>query len=79
MNLKQVVNELSAWFARERIEMGDLTVIINFKSADPAIQFDMSVRREFEPLLVQKNGTFDIREFQLMGIKFLVESPVHTP
>jgi hypothetical protein len=78
--MDKVFHALHRWFAERDIDTRDLTVILNFGDRQAAVRFDMALRKDIEKLTDQGPvDKIDIRQFEMMGIKVKLESPVHGP
>ncbi len=75
--MHRVYERLLHWFAENNIPTDSLTVILNFRDRNAAAHFDMALRRSLDPITDQITPTLDLREFELMGIKTKIESPLH--
>lgn len=75
--MQQVFHALQQWMAERNISTKSLTVILNFSDPSAAAHFDAEFRRSLENITDQPVRTMDIREFEMMGVKARIESPLH--
>ena len=81
MTLEQVVSTLSQYLEERNIPLDGLTMILNFQHKDGGARIDAALNREFSQRLLYPTplGHLDVRDFKILGIRIMIESPVHEP
>ena len=79
MTLTQIAQSFHVWFAERNIDPASLTVILNVSDRHDAARIDVAVAREFYDITKLSIGGTPIAttDFQLHGIRFKIESPLH--
>lgn len=78
--IERAAAELAHFFARHNIETDGLTIILNIGDREAAARLDYAIKSSFKAYELYPGGPVgDIRQFQLRGVKFKVESPLHAP
>ena len=76
-----VAYRLSHWLAKNNITTENFTFIINIDNVRAACEFDMALRSETKHMLRPGTETYSPMDvtagFELCGIKFRLESPIH--
>lgn len=75
--MKRMFYELARFCAENAVPTESLRVILNFTDREAAARFDIAFKRSLEPLMLRPSHDFDIRKFEMNGIKGMVESPIH--
>ena len=78
----EIAVRLRYWFAKHDIQTKSVTLIINIAEANPAAAFDTAFREEFAAYRLNPGiaiySPVDVRRgFELHGLKFRLESPIH--
>lgn len=75
----KITDQLHHWFAENNIPTDGLTMVLNFQDSNAAVRFDAALRKELGALMMPAETKLDLhKEFEMNGIKVLIESPAHS-